>query len=289
MPSFADFTPEGLPDYDATPEELQPPTELQAGYDEPQDDPFQSFDPDIAFQSTSNEEPDPPGAGDSYQGTDPSAFSEQDGTVDEQQAAAPDAHTLGQSDDPEAQEAVGDEAEGDDEDDTSDPAQVDSGEAIDATDEVQYPEQGIDADELTIREPEQVHLVTLDDRKLLLTDQELVEELRSLEVEDREAFLRSIFDEILQERQRIADEFASVLDTNNIFEYLLDIDDKVTNQMANFAFDDFEDVELDGEDNDDLGDGFTTPSLLAEMSDIIGGVDQDTFLTEFQWLHQEEI
>lgn len=290
MPSFADFTPEGFPDYDATPEELQPPTELQAGYD-PENDPFQSFDPDISFQSGSNEEPDPPGAGDSYQGTDPTAFSEQDGTIDEQQAAAPDAHTIGQSDDPEAQEAVGDEAEGDDEDDTSDPAQVDSGEAIDATDEVRYPEQGQDAQELTIREPESIDPQDYSGpASVLVTDPELfdhIQDLLNIAAKEREDFLQELVD--LRD-QMLLDELDTILDIHqNTLDYILDIDDKITNQMSNFAFDDFEDVELDGEDNDDLGDGFTTPSLLAEMADIVGGVDQDTFLTEFQWLHQEEI
>lgn len=301
MPSFSDFTQEGFPDYDATPEELQPPTELQPGYD-PENDPFQSFDADIAFQSTSNEEPDPPGAGDSYQGTDPTAFSEQDGTIDEQAAAAPDAQTLGQSDDPEAQEDTGDEAYGDDEDDTSDPAQVDSGEHISAVEEVRYPEQGSDADELTVREPESINPGDYaGPASVLVTDPELfkvVEELLDWQATEWDNFLLELLEGVTDARDRSDARLLRRLDRTldqqdqamfDALDYLLDLDDKITNQMANFAFDEFDSVELDGEDNDDLGDGFTTPSLLAEMADIVGGVDQDTFLTEFQWLNAEDI
>lgn len=279
MPSFSDFTWENFPDYDVTPEELQFPVELQ------EDDPFQSFDPEIIAQQESSEEPDLPGAGDSYQGTDPTAFSEQDGTLDEQEAAAPDAQTLGQSDDPEAQEGVGDEAEGDDEDDTSDPALVDSGEAIDATDEVRYPEQGIDSDELTITEPESINPQDYSGpASIFVTDPELfdiVQELLDWQSKDYDKFLLELLD--------LRDEQSLLLSIEqDTLDYILDIDDSIANQFTNFAFD-LEDVELDGEDNDDLGDGFTTPSLLTEMADIVGGVDQDTYLTSFQWLNADNI
>lgn len=283
MPSFSDFTWENFPDYDVIPEELQFPVELQQ-----EDDPFYDYSADVIPDSS--EEPDQPSAGDSYQGTDPTAFSEQDGIIDEQEATAPDAQTLGQSDDPEAQEGIGDEAEGDDEDDTSDPALVDSGKAIDATDDVRYPEQGIDNDELTITEPESINPQEYSGpASIFITEPKLfdiAQELLDWQAKEYDKLLLELLD--LRD-QALTDEQHILLSIEqDTLDYIIDIDDRITNQFANFAFD-LEDVELDGEDNDDLGDGFTTPSLLTEMADIIGGVDQDTYLTSFQWLNADDI
>lgn len=114
-----------------------------------------------------------PGVGNSFDGQDPTVFAAE-GDPDEPEAqigpvptteaenqSAPgvnDPHSLGQEDDPEAVENETDEQVGDDEEDSSDPANI-----LPRTghwsDLIRYPEQGIDSDELTVKTPEQVESV----------------------------------------------------------------------------------------------------------------------------------
>lgn len=110
-----------------------------------------------------------PGVGNTFDGQDPTVFAaegdpdeptvQQSATVPEIEAeeqTAPsvnDPTTLGQEDDPEAVEQPTDEQAGDDEDDSSDPADIHPD--VSSEDEVRYPEQGIDSDEDTVRTPEE--------------------------------------------------------------------------------------------------------------------------------------
>lgn len=276
MPSFNEMTIEMFPDWDVTPEESLP--------DEADD--LLTF-PDDA--PGADEEPDLPGAGDSYEGTDPTAFTEQDGTVDEQEAAAPDAN-FGQADDPEAQEGVGDEAEGDDEDDTSDPSLIDSGRIIDATDDVRYPEQGDQLDELTYTSPESIQ--PSDEASIFVRDPELAQiaqELLDWQANELEQMRLELFNWFIEQRDNdITSEDATFEDQAEIdLEFLLNVDGRIRSLLGNYVFDSLH-PELDGEDDDDLGDLFTSPSLLIDFGDIIGGVDQDTYMVEFNSVSHED-
>ncbi len=71
-------------------------------------------------------------------------------------------------------------------------------------------------------------------------------------------------------------------------EFLLDVDENIRSTLQDYEFAS-ELPEMDGEDNDDLGDLFTSPSLLIDFGDIIGGVDQDTYLTEFNMINQDDV
>lgn len=114
-----------------------------------------------------------PGVGNSFDGQDPTVFAAEGDpdeptaqigpvpTTEAENQSAPgvnDPHSLGQEDDPEAVENPTDEQAGDDEEDSSDPADV-----LPRTghwsDMIRYPEQGIDSGELTVRTPEQIESV----------------------------------------------------------------------------------------------------------------------------------
>lgn len=109
-----------------------------------------------------------PGVGDTFAGQDPTVFAAE-GDPDEpesqtsdtppleaeqQTATYNDPKNLGEKDDPESQEQVGDQQAGDVEDDTADPADVDSSGTVDSADDIAHQEQGIDNDEVTAKEPE---------------------------------------------------------------------------------------------------------------------------------------
>lgn len=286
MPTFNEFTFESEPDYDVTPEDL-----VNTFPGEGEDDYIDLNDFVEAELARSDEEPDDPGAGDSYQGTDPTAFTEQGGTIDEQQATAPDAQTLGEQDDPEAQEAAGDEAEGDDEDDSSDPAQVDSGRAVDPTEEVRFPEQGQDLDELTYKSPESIQ--PSDEESVFVRDPELFEiaqELLDYQATLNDEIRNELFDWFIEQRESaLLSKLDAFLDQAELdLEFLLDVDENIRSTLQDYEFAS-ELPEMDGEDNDDLGDLFTSPSLLIDFGDIIGGVDQDTYLTEFNMINQDDV
>lgn len=141
------------PDTDPTPDSTN-------GYD---DWPFDLVEDD----ATDYKEP---GVGDTFLGQDPTVFAAE-GNPDEpgaqtsdvppleaeqQTATNNDPQNFGEKDDPESQEQPGDQQAGDNEDDTADPADVDSSGIVDSADDIEYPEQGIDNDETTTRQPERI-------------------------------------------------------------------------------------------------------------------------------------
>lgn len=136
----------------------------------PDTDPTPDFE--TAAETPNDGQPDDrdnyqePGVGNSFDGQDPSVWAaegdpeeptaQQSATVPEieaenQTATVNNPTTLGQEDDPEAVEQPGDEQAGDDEDDSSDPADIHPN--ISSEEEVRYPEQGIESDEDTVRTP----------------------------------------------------------------------------------------------------------------------------------------
>ncbi len=94
---------------------------------------------------------------------------------------------------------------------------------------------------------------------------------------------------IEQAEPALLSDMDSFLDASNVdLEFLMDIDEAMRSSLREFAFVS-ELEEMDGEDFDGLGDLFTSPSLLIDFGDIVGGVDQDTYLTSFSMMNADDI
>lgn len=281
-----------------------------------------------------------PGYGETFGGGDPTVFQstgdpdepdvQEDAAIipaietEEQTATIPDEKDVGWRDDPESREAVGDEAEGDDEDDgPPDPAQIDAGADTDSSDEVQYPEQGQDTDNLTVRTPERGGVFAFQrpevrpgskyDPLAAQRTEGLLDELVAV-AEDPE--LNQIAQELLdwqaaqmeQLKQELFDYAIKLLDAGFIFEGpetgmdpfevdpTVSLDAEIVEAEA-MVMDEFGlGVEENGPEPLDLIDAldapddlFTSDSALMDFGDVLGGVNLDTLLVEFGFLNQEDV
>ena len=302
MPSFSDFQPDSFPDFDITPEEEEEDFE-QSNF-------FPFVDDETAFMGEGESQEDDPGAGDSYEGTDPSVFDEMDDQTDNQSApAVQDPQSFGQKDDPEAKENIGDEAYDDDEDDTSDPALIDAGETVSSVGEVRYPEQGIDSDELTyvplyqpsdeVEEPVEEVAVAQEEEDEE-EEQALEDDTTREDIGDNPSFLQNVYD-------TLSDQFDSLVSAYDLF-LAERIDPEELNILSLFTVNLFSDKKLFFdidqiyeefgfpeessmlEDGDDItNDLVTSPTLLAGFAEMEGSIAMDTYLSEFQGFTMEDV
>lgn len=267
-----------------------------------------------------------PGYGETFGGGDPTVFSNQGDPdepeeqtsdvppieTDEQTATVPgeDYGTAapGRADDPEVGEHPGDEAAGDDEDDgPPDPALIDATEQIDSTEEVRYPEQGRDTDDLTVRSPETVRgpdltgltealvesALPFDEAK---ADLELMNELLAWQHRQNEIMKAELLDfavRFLDYRGPLAqyDEASNLYDPMDLLDFddasIFDVEARVLNDGEDFTL-----LDVDGPDDFDpllYDEFFTTQTSLLEFSDVVGGIDIDTMLVEFGFLGEDQV
>jgi hypothetical protein len=307
MSTFNDFTFDDEINYDQTPEEQ---FNEVTGINDTIDlvDPVDTSVEDGTYQ-------DEPGAGDSYQGTDPTVFNEQDELTDEP-AANPDPVTLGEQDDPESNDNPLDEDEGDDENDKADPAGI-LPQLI--TNSFAYPEQGQDSDELTVKSPERI-AVDIEE-----TPKPEVEEVAEGTV--TEEYRDSIYqylvqileaDPNLEVEETDADNIIEFVDNNTLFgrNLLAEHYEALDSLDLSAEMADALDIDLVGELEDalstdilgnmekawtgDLADKinkafdnaenyFTSPSLIIDFADVGDSVDALTYLNEFQWVDNEYV
>lgn len=266
MPAFSDFLPRQFIYYDVTPEQDFAKDEFGISDNE-------------AF--VNDPEADEPGAGETFQGTDPTAFNEQDTVLENETATTNDPVSFGQSDDPESKEQIGDVAEGDNEDDDSDPADI----YPELIDDVRFPGLAIDADELTIE---------------LIEDAE--KDIISSPIATKEAYVPTGFlDEPLLNDLILSTETIAIVETDfdpTKLELFIEEDVSITPLSAfvegmrvlrTVTLSDLLIMFSDDTENNDLSDFFTTPSLLTGFADVIGSVDLDTFLVEFQSINMDDV
>lgn len=266
MPAFSDFLPRQFIYYDITPEQDFAKDEFGVSDDE-------------AF--TNDPEADEPGAGETFQGTDPTAFNEQDTILENETATTNDPVSFGQSDDPESKEQMGDVAEGDNEDDDSDPADI----YPELIDDVRFPGLAIDADELTIE----------------LVAEDVITSLVTTKTEYEPYVLTGFLDEPLLNDLILSTETISLVETDfdpTKLELFIEEDVSITPLSAfvegmrilrTITLSDLLTMFSDDTENNDLSDFFTTPSLLTGFADVIGSVDLDTFLVEFQSINMDDV
>lgn len=299
-----------------------------------------------------------PGEGDTFVGQDPTVFASEgnpekpfatEGAVppieaEQQTATYNDPKLLGEQDDPESKEQIGDEQEGDEENDTADPANISPD--VDAEDEVEYPEQGQDSDELTAKDPEKIEIPTYYDVNAFepvevgigLEKRRELADITTQAETNLERSIREGVQGVLEEyeRSRITlDDFreASVelsqrylgvfnLSLEDFSGPRIDLDPESPDYIfggetfgemiteffspespdyllgassVGSMFEDWVDVANGGEfgeviiENLGVDDLFTSETSLPEFNDVIGGIDQDTYLTEFQWLNADDV
>lgn len=307
MPSFQDFNFTGDdpgPDTDPTPEGnlFDWNTYLDENFE-------QDIGPDgIEDDATNYREP---GVGDSFLGQDPTVFAAE-GDPDEptaqtsdvppieteQQTAEenPDPRMLGEKDDPEAQEAIGDNQEGDVEDDDSDPALIKQAEDdVDPTEEIRHPEQGFEDSETTVTVyPEDYQ--PWDNRPAEPSaKQDIPKEVMQDLIDSAQELARS-FERIIAElddMRPIGDlpNFAAdwnILGHFDLIGSLQSGETELGDQLDGFE-DEVDASQLisalvDNEDGDidEALDLVLSPTDLGDMVDVDGLIDNDTFLTEFQ-------
>ena len=208
----------------------------------------------------------------------------------EQTATVPDDPiNLDQSDDPERQEQIGDEKEGDNEDDgPPDPALIDSGRLTDSTDEVRYPEQGIDSTDLEYRTPERVEAVDPVPWTLTSVIEAFKEELYDRMVEAEQQWM--------QHTQYVFGWDVEELDLQAPYstDYLENVGEQITLETDAVSLyglqDGDDDLRYDQYETEiDDSDSFTSPTQLLSFSDVLGGIDIDTLLVEFNIVGQDDV
>lgn len=276
-----------------------------------------SFDFDDIDQTNYEE----PGEGDTFSGQDPSVW---EGRGNPENPEAQDSVVVAavettdhQADDQDATRQtdffseLDDPNDPDNEDDSSDPAQVDSSAATDSSDEVQYQEQTPVTTEVTVEEPERIESEVPQDERagqipfpdkgptpldefILDTLGWSINDLNSLEqtyARAAAAYERRLdrrLDRSL-DKQDLALDFRlesaieawdfqhtpEFLEAQAILEEEFDRWDQLMTQ--------------DSADEPLFEELFTEASLLADFGDVLGSIDQETMLTEFQFLGQDNI
>lgn len=304
MPSLYDAWPTGDdpgPDTDPTPDDLSGDENIseddQTDYTEPgQGMTFSGSDPSVWSGRGDPDEPE-----DQNSDVPPTETEEQTATV------PGEGDTLDQSDDPEYQEHLGDEQAGDDEDDRPvDPADIDAGRLIDATDEVRYPEQGFEQRDVDYSEPWTAERaaefseaafefegILADIREIPeAVEQELADYYNEQAQERAAEFIDYVveFDRLLADVQAMPDAIEWELSG---WRDLIDIDletdassefDDTAGELVPFGLEDISDPGAP-----ELEADLTTPSLLVDFGDIVGGVEIDTLLVEFGLINVEDV